>query len=115
LLFAGALAGRSQDGSLTGAVIDAGGWPVPGAVVTLRSAHTKPLTLAIRTKKDGRFTFSKVAPQDYELCVGALGFRARCLSSFKVEPGEKKSLARVTLQLSGCCGGVSIAPVPPPE
>ena len=56
--------GQAKDGTITGAVKDASGAPVPGATVTLRSETTSQSTSVV-TKPDGSYTFTSLEAGAY--------------------------------------------------
>jgi hypothetical protein len=103
---------RSQAGSVSGAVIDAGtGQPLAGAVVTLQPApgglllatvHGSPLAAAqsLETSAAGEYRFAQLAPGRYRLRIERLGYRS---TSIEIEV-TRPVAARVSV-------GLELAPV----
>ena len=60
----------AQDGIVRGRVLDSAGVAIPDADVAIVAAH-----LLTRSDAQGRFTFSKLAPGQYEVSVRRLGFQ----------------------------------------
>jgi hypothetical protein len=77
LLGTGLVLARSHNGSLKGSVVDMAGSSVRTAVVTVKSSHGRPFTHSTRADRDGCFTFKKLKPNSYELCVRATGFKSK--------------------------------------
>lgn len=85
----------AQQGSVTGAVLDALGGRVAAATVTLtgqgQSAETKSGT-------DGTYTFDNVAPGRYQVVASATGFEPFSSAPVYVGPGSRVSI-NATLQV----------------
>ncbi len=71
LLLAGSV--MAAEFSLSGRVLDAQGYPVPGATVQLAGPHTS-LTEQTKTNEQGRFEFPATSSGDYVIRAAAAGF-----------------------------------------
>jgi len=117
LIFSLALAARSRDGSITGSVVDMAGTPVPAAIVTVKISGLERSVARTKTDTAGDYKFARLKPQVYEVCFEARGFQAKCVPSITVQPGKQNSLPRTALLIDGCCGGITVEPLPdnPPQ
>jgi carboxypeptidase family protein/TonB-dependent receptor-like protein len=78
---------QTATATLKGAVSDAGGAAVPGAVVTLTNAATN-LKKSFTTDEGGRFSFTFIEPGFYALEAQAGGFKLHRQPRLQVEVGQ---------------------------
>ena len=84
-------------GAIEGTVRDPQSAIVQGAEVTLRNISTNA-TRTVQSNDDGRFNFTQVRPDIYELRVAATGFKQTLVSNVVVEVG-RTTPADVTLEI----------------
>lgn len=83
-------ASQSDTGSVTGTVVNAGLFAVPGANVTLTSTAGKTLTAV--TGQEGKFAFNDVPPGSYTLHVTRQGYKSYDLPNVVVRAGNESNL-----------------------
>jgi hypothetical protein len=66
----------AQGATLSGIVKDSGGAPVPHANVSLKNVNTGQ-TVETQADAQGAYRFVNVAPDNYEITAGAIGFTAK--------------------------------------
>ncbi|HZP32163.1 MAG TPA: TonB-dependent receptor [Candidatus Acidoferrales bacterium] len=81
----------STTGGLRGAVTDANGAPVAGAVVTLFNGTTRQAQVAV-TDGNGLYGFSLLAPGSYEVVFARQGFKTATATSVAVNVSEAPEL-----------------------
>jgi len=74
-------------GSITGAVTDQSGAPVPGATVVATNAATA-LKVEATTDATGHYTFRNLVPGDYDLAISVQGFREHRQTAVRVPAGN---------------------------
>jgi hypothetical protein len=86
-----------ERGSLEGRVTDAGGAPLPGALV-----HATEVATGVRhrleARADGAFTFLLLPPGDYDVVAEEIGYQPKSVRGVPVRPGRRQEL-NVTLEL----------------
>ena len=93
-------------GSISGAVTDVTGTPVPGAEVKLTRQPTTAIQ-ATRTAQDGHFSFTDVAPGNFELSIELPGFKTKAVSG-TLPTTEGYLVPAVTLELAPVVTDVSV-------
>jgi hypothetical protein len=88
-------------GSLSGTVLDSTGTALNQASVTVTDRATG-LSRAAQTERDGRFTFTLLAPSQYDVLVEQLGYRPRLVQGILVFAGSNVDIT------------VNVVAVPPP-
>ncbi len=101
--------GQTDQGAITGLVVDAASAVIPGAQVTLTSVDTG-LVLQTVTSASGNYTFSPVKIGNYRVEVKSSGFRHRdpeqlAASSSAAPRSERDVDGRHGKQPSGCQHG----------
>lgn len=91
-------------GTLKGTTIDDGGLPIPGVLVTIRSANLMG-TRQSETDAEGRFFFAELPPGTYELLADKAGFAKVTKTGIEVQIG-RTSIVTVAMPLKG--GGEEI-------
>jgi uncharacterized surface anchored protein len=89
------LAPHSQSAGPTNAIVsgtitDSGGAPIPGAVVTIRSATGKQSPVRMLTAEDGSFRRSDVAPGTYDVTISAIGFQNVAHAHVVLDRGDER-------------------------
>jgi hypothetical protein len=95
----------TTSGGLSGVVTDPSNAAVPGAIVVITDA-TKGTVYAIKTNRDGAYSFSFLAPGKYTLRVSHEGFRER---SYEVDvllgpPGTRN----IALEIAGAASMILV-------
>lgn len=73
LFLSGALWAQAPSSTLVGQITDSTHAPVPGAVVSIKSATSEQSAMA-HTDAQGNYSFSSLTPGDYQISVSASGF-----------------------------------------
>jgi hemoglobin/transferrin/lactoferrin receptor protein len=84
---------QESEGRISGTVKDPDGAVVSGASVSLLNAHRAVIAATV-SDGEGHFTLEKIAPGDYLLNVGAIGFGGH-RSAVRVTPGDMQVVAVV--------------------
>ncbi len=90
---------KSEQGILTGTVLDEMGAVIPASKITLINEQTKEKSSATTTD-EGEFGFTSVAPGKYSLMVEATSFRSYKVTNLTVNANEAARVD-VTLQVNG--------------
>ena len=89
--FLGIAAAQVGGGSISGAVLDQGGQPVPGATVTITSLQTSAPRIVV-SGSGGTFVVPGLAPGSYQVKVELSGFRSLTRDRISVATGENVAL-----------------------
>src|SRR5882724_7067953 len=86
-------------GRLTGTVIDPSGAPVPSVEVKLLLVGGSHAILTAVTTSEGIFSLSGIRPENYDVVVGAPGFRMETLHAVKIDPARETALPAIRLEI----------------
>ena len=101
-------AGTSQSPSISGRVIDAAGWPVPGAFVTaIEESGGTPIRTT--TGRDGTYQFGAAPDGTYRIDFALTGFDLMRRNHLRVRSAAA-IVQDVTLYVSGVCECVNVRP-----
>lgn len=108
--FVAAAPAAAQDytsGALSGSVTAANGAPVAGANVTVRSIQQGTVK-STTTNGQGLFSFSSLAPGDYDVTVTSAGSGTFTATAVSVTPGQTASIPVQLAAASSAAGGGAI-------
>ena len=111
--FVAATPAAAQDytsGNITGTVRAAGGAPVAGATVTLRS-EAQGFTRTTTTGGDGTFTFTSLSTGDYDVVVTAAGSSTVRVDDVQVVAGRTSDLPIDLAAATAATGGGEVVVV----
>ena len=115
VLFAAAFVTRStaqvDQGAITGAVTDATGASIPGAVVTIVNIDTG-FTLTDNANSSGTYTFSPIKIGRYTVKASAPGFSTTQQDAVTVDVGDRVTIP-ITLKAGGTNEVVEVTTAPP--
>jgi hypothetical protein len=100
-------AGISQSPSISGRVVDAAGWPVPGAFVTT-TEESGGSPIRATTGPDGTYQFSALPDGTYRIDFELTGFDLMRRNHLPVRSGAPAIVGDVTLYVSGICECVDV-------
>lgn len=111
--FGNFLAHAADQSSVTGAVVDPAGQPVPNVSITL---HGRGSSAAISTtsSQTGQFAFARIAPGEYLVDANAPGFTLEESASLTITAGEAKEL-NLKLALAAVSAQVSVTAANAPQ
>ena len=89
---------QSTNASVSGTVQDAQGGVLPGVAVTLKS-RTQGSTLTTTTDAEGRFIFTIVRPDTYELSMSLEGFKTAERTNVVVNASDRLTTGNITLEV----------------
>ena len=102
-------AGTTQSPSVSGRVIDAAGWPVPGAFVTISDESGGGARRAT-TGRGGTYQFEALRDGSYRIDFQLTGFDLMRRNHLPVRSGTTAIVGDVTLYVSGECECVHVRP-----
>jgi hypothetical protein len=94
--------------SISGAILDDTGIPIPGARITLTHENGSPPAEAA-AREAGEFSFANIAPGSFSLTVSAPGFAERVVAGI-VASGEAVQLPPIRLTLAAGADSVEVTP-----
>src|SRR3954465_7880801 len=83
VLFAGALAAQTGNGSVSGLVHDKANAVIPGVTITLTGTDTG-VASTVLTNETGAYSFASVMPGTYKLSAELAGFKGSVLTGVNV-------------------------------
>ena len=102
-------AGIAQSPSISGRVVDAAGWPIPGALVTaIDESGGAPIRAT--TGRDGTYQFAAMADGTYRIDFQLTGFDLMRRNHLRVRSDAAVVVQEVTLYVSGVCECVNVRP-----
>ena len=101
------VAAQTTSGSLSGTVTDAQGAAITGARVEV-TGISRNETRSVQTGDDGRFVFSQLQPDTYNLRVEASGFKRYDLEGLVLSPNDKISAPEIQLQVGAVSESVTV-------
>jgi len=102
-------AGITQSPSVSGRVVDAAGWPVPGAFVTI-SEESGGRPIRATTGRDGTYQFAALPDGTYRIYFSLTGFDLMRRNHLPVRSAAAVVVQDVTLYVSGLCECVNVRP-----
>ncbi|MFN9922178.1 MAG: carboxypeptidase-like regulatory domain-containing protein [Acidobacteriota bacterium] len=97
---------QMTDGSISGTIRDSSGAIVPEAKVESVNRNTGVVT-AVRSNRQGLFSFAALNPGQYRLSVEMIGFKKSTLERIQLDVGAKLTLD-VTLEVATAAGSVEV-------
>jgi outer membrane receptor protein involved in Fe transport len=96
-------------------IVDSLGIPVPGATVSLHRSGTKSILRNNITDSSGTSTFTSIAPGDYFISSGAVGYRQVFSPSFTINPDQKSPLPQTLTLIKNVkeLAGVTVKAIKP--
>ena len=102
-------AGITQSPSVSGRVVDAAGWPVPGAFVTItEESGGRPIRAT--AGRDGTYQFAALPDGTYRIDFELTGFDLMRRNHLRVRSGATAAVEDVTLYVSSICECVNVRP-----
>ena len=108
LLLASVASYAQVAGSLSGSVVDQNGAVIPNASVKVYLAGGKEPLLSGKTNESGRFVFTAVNPDTYDVGVEASGFGMVTYRLARVSPGRESALPPIKLDVQGVAQVVEV-------
>ncbi len=99
-LLAVAPAAAQVSGSLSGAVVDQSGAPVPNAIVGLSIAGGQQALVSTKTSGAGLFSFIALRPDLYDVTVEMTGFAKVIQRQVKVDPIRTTGVGEIKLEVA---------------
>jgi hypothetical protein len=99
--------GIAQSPSISGRVVDAAGWPVPGAFVTT-AAESGGAPIRVTTGRDGTYQFAALPDGIYRIDFELTGFDLMRRNHLPVRSGATAIVGDVTLYVSSVCECVDV-------
>jgi hypothetical protein len=98
--------GITQSPSISGRVLDAAGYPVPGVFVTTSAETATPRR--VTTERDGTYQFATLPDGRYRIDFELLGFDRMRRNHVRVRAGGTATVEDVTLYVSSLCECVNV-------
>ena len=108
LLLPASASAQVTTGNVTGRVADSSGAVVPNANVVLISEVHGNRSAAVKTNKEGDYTFADVTPDTYTVEVTAPAFKTSLEKGIEVTGGDRVGVPPITLQVGGTTETVSV-------
>src|SRR5579872_3885150 len=107
-LISASLWAQNVTGNLTGTVADASGAVIPGATVVMKNQSSGDERRTV-SNNDGFFSINAVQPGDYTVSVEAKGFQGWKQTGVHFDPGDRRNLAGISLQVGSSTETVTIS------
>jgi hypothetical protein len=99
---------QNVTGNLTGTVADASGAVIPGATVVMKNQSSGDERRTV-SNNDGFFSINAVQPGDYTVSVEAKGFQGWKQTGIHFDPGDRRNLSGISLQVGASTETVTIS------
>lgn len=98
LFEAAVLQAQTNNGNMTGVVVDSSGARVAGAQIVLRNTHSGDKRTSY-SNKTGNFSFNSVPAATYTLSVTKEGFETLITKDIELHPNDKLNLAELRMEI----------------
>jgi len=102
------LKAQNAAGTLTGTVADQSGAVVPGATVVMKNDLSGDERRTV-SNNDGFFSINAVQSGDYTVTITAQGFQAYEQKGVHFDPGDKRNLSNIALQVGAATEVVTVS------